>query len=61
MTEMISLRDLRIADLPLQKLSVAIAIVALLGGGFMFVLIVATQKVQQWISSVKSGGGGAQS
>jgi len=60
MTEMTSLRDLRIAELPLQKLSVAIAMVVLLGGGFMFVLIVATQKVQQWIISLKSGSSAVQ-
>jgi len=57
-TEMISLRDLRIAELPLQRLSVAVAMVVLLGGGFILVLIVATQKVQHWIVAGKSGSSG---
>jgi hypothetical protein len=54
-TEMISLRDLRIAELPLQKLSVAVAMLVLLGSGFILLLIVATQKVQRWIVFGKSG------
>ena len=60
MTEMISLRDLRIAELPLQKLSVAVAMLVLLGGGFILFMIAATQKVEQWIVSVKSGSSGFQ-
>ena len=59
-TEMISLRDLRIVEFPLQKLSFAFATWVLLGGGFILVLIIATQKVQQWIASVKSGSSGFQ-
>jgi hypothetical protein len=59
-TEMISLRDLRITELPLQKLSVAVAMLVLLGSGFILLLIVATQKVQQWIVSMKSGSSGFQ-
>lgn len=59
-TEMISLRDLRIAELPLQKLSVAVAMLVLLGGGFISFLIGATRKVEQWIVSVKSGSSGFQ-
>ena len=59
-TEMISLGDLRIAKLPLQKLSVAVAMLVLLGGGFILFLIGATQKVEQRIVSVKSGSGGFQ-
>lgn len=49
-TEMISSRDLRIAELPLQKLCVVVAMLVLLGGGFILLLIGATQK--QWIVSV---------
>jgi hypothetical protein len=60
MTEMISLRDLRIAELPLQKLYVAVAMLVLLGSGFILVLIVATQKVEQRLVSVKSGSSGFQ-
>lgn len=56
--EMISLRDLRIAELPLQKLYVAVAMLVLLGSGCILLLIVATQKVQQWIVWVKSGSSG---
>ena len=59
-TEMISLRDLRIAEFPLQKLYVAVAMLLLLGSGFILLLIVATQKVQQWIVFVKSGSSGFQ-
>jgi hypothetical protein len=59
-TEMISLRDLRIAELPLQKLSVAVAMLVLLGSGFILLLIVAAQKVQQWIASTKNGSSGFQ-
>jgi hypothetical protein len=54
-TEMMSLRDLRIAELPLQKLYVAVAMLVLLGSGFSLLLIVAIQKVQQWIVSIQSG------
>ncbi len=59
-TEMVSLRDLRIAELPLQKLCVAVAMFILLGSGFILLLIVATQKIQQWIVSTKNGGSGFQ-
>jgi hypothetical protein len=59
-TEMISLRDLRIAELPLQKLYVAVAMLVLLGSGFILLLIVATQKLQQCIVSMKSGSSGLQ-
>jgi hypothetical protein len=54
-TEMISLRDLRIAELPLQKLYFAVAMFILLGSGVILLLIVAAQKVQQWIVSTKNG------
>jgi hypothetical protein len=53
-TEMISLRDLRITEFPLQKVYLAVAMLVLLGSGFILVLMVATQKVQQWIVSMKS-------
>ena len=59
-TEMISLGDLRIAELPLQKLYVAVAIFILLGSGFILLLIVAAQKAQQWFVSTKNGGSGFQ-
>jgi hypothetical protein len=60
MTQMILKRDFGVADLPLQKLYVAVAMLVLLNGGFSLLLIVATQKVQQWIVSVKSGSSGLQ-
>lgn len=59
-TEMMSVRDLRFAELPLQKLYVAVAMLVLLGSGFILLLIVATQKVQRWIVSIKSGSSGFQ-
>jgi hypothetical protein len=59
-TEMISLRDVRITELLLQKLYVAAAMLVLLGSGFILLLIVATQKVQRWIVSIKSGSSGFQ-
>jgi hypothetical protein len=43
-TEMISLRDLRIAGLPLQKLYLAVGMLVLLGSGFSLLLILATKK-----------------
>jgi hypothetical protein len=43
-TEMISLRDLRIAELSRHKLHVAFAMLVLLGSGFILLLIVATKK-----------------
>jgi hypothetical protein len=43
-TEMISLRDLRIAELPLQKLYLAVGMLVLIGSGFSLLLIVATKK-----------------
>ena len=55
MTEMISLEDFGVADLPLQKLFVAVPMLVLLSGGFSLLLIIGTQKVERWISSVKSG------
>jgi hypothetical protein len=59
-TEMMSLRDLRIAELPLLKLYVAVAMLVLLGSGFVLLLIVATQKVQRWTVFGKSGSSGFQ-
>jgi hypothetical protein len=59
-TEMVSLRDLRIAGLPLQKIYGAVAMLVLLGSGFILLLISATQKVQQWIVVFKSGSSGFQ-
>jgi hypothetical protein len=59
-TEMTSLRDLRIAEFPLEKLYFAVAMLILLGSGFTFLLIVATQKVQQWIVFFESGSSGFQ-
>ena len=59
-TEMISSRDLRIAKLPLQKLSCAVAMLVLLGGGFILFLIGATRKVEQWIVLGKVGRSGFQ-
>jgi len=59
-TEMISFRDSRIAELPLQKLYVAVGMLFLLGSGCILLLIVATQKVQQWIVFVKRGSSGFQ-
>jgi hypothetical protein len=59
-TEMVSFRDLRIAELPLQKLSVAVAMLVLLGSGFILLLIVATQRVQRWTVFGKSGSSGFQ-
>ena len=43
-TEMMSVRDLRIAELPVQKLYVVVAMLVLLGSGFILLLIVATKK-----------------
>jgi len=60
MTEMISLRDLRIAELPPQKLYVAVAMCILLCTGFVLLLAVATQKVEQWIVSTRKGSRGFQ-
>ena len=59
-TEMVSLRDLGIAELPLQKLCVAITMFILLVSGFALLLIIAAQKVEQWIVSTKNGKGGFQ-
>jgi hypothetical protein len=59
-TEMISLRDVRITELLLQKLYVAVAMLVPLGSGFILLLIVVTQKVQRWIVSIKSGSSGFQ-
>jgi hypothetical protein len=60
MTEMISLSDLPIAELPLQKLYVAFAMFILICTGFVLLLAVATQKVEQWIVSTKKGSRGFQ-
>jgi hypothetical protein len=57
-TEMTSLRDLRIAELPLQRLYVAVAMLVLLGSGFKLLLIVATQKVRQRTVSTRNGSSG---
>jgi hypothetical protein len=43
-TEMISLRDFGVADVPLRKLFVAVPMVVLLSVGFSLLLIIATQK-----------------
>ncbi len=59
-TEMVSLRNLRIAELPLQKLYVPVAMLVLLGTGFIFLLIVAAHKAQRWFVSTKNGGSGVQ-
>jgi hypothetical protein len=59
-TEMISLRDLRIAELSLQKLYVAVAMLVLIGSGFILLLIVAIQKVQRWIVFGKGRSSGFQ-
>ncbi|MEK6333623.1 MAG: hypothetical protein AABM67_01665 [Acidobacteriota bacterium] len=58
--EMMSLRDLRTAEFPLHKLYVAVPMLVVLGSGFSLLLIVATQKVQEWIVSTKNGGSGFQ-
>ena len=60
MTQVISLIDLRIAELPLPKIYLAVAMLVLLGSGFSLFLITATKKVQQRIVSVKTGSGGFQ-
>ena len=54
-TDLTSLRDLRIAELPLPKLYVAFAILFLLGSGFILLMVVATQKVQQRLVSTRNG------
>jgi hypothetical protein len=59
-TEIVSLRELRIAELPLQKLYVAGAMFILLGSGFILLLIVAAPKGQQWFASTRKGGSGFQ-
>jgi len=59
-TEMVSLRDLGIAELPLQKLYVAVAMLLLLGSGFILLFIVAAQKVEKTIASRKNGSRGFQ-
>ena len=59
-TEMISLRDLGIAELPLQKIYVAVTMLVLLGSGFILLFIVAAQKVEKWIVSTKKGSRGLQ-
>ena len=53
-TEIISLRNLGIAELPLQKLYVAVAIDSA-WQRIHLLLIVATQRLQEWIVSMKSG------
>ena len=60
MTQVVSLRDLRIAELPLPKIYLAVSMLILLGSGFGLFLITATKKVQQRIVSVKTGSGGFQ-
>ena len=60
MSEMISLRDFRITKLPLQKLYAAVAMFILLCAGFVLLLAVVTQKVEQWIMSTRKGRGGFQ-
>jgi hypothetical protein len=58
MTEMASIRNFRVVDLPLQKLFLALAMLILLGGGFSLLLIMATQKVERWVISEQSGSSG---
>ncbi len=60
MIQMMSIKNFGVAELPLQKLSVAPAMLVLLCGGFSLLLIVAAQKVEPWIVSVKSGSSGLQ-
>jgi hypothetical protein len=57
-TEMMSLRELRIGELPLERLYVAVAMLVLLGSGFKLLLIIATQKVRQRIISPRNGSSG---
>jgi hypothetical protein len=59
-TEMVSLRDPGVAELPLQKLCVAIAMFILLVSGFTLLLFVAAEKVEQWIVSTRNGTKGFQ-
>lgn len=59
-TEMIALKDPEMAELPLQKLYFAVAMLVLLVSGFSMLLIVATQMVQQWIVWMKSRSSGFQ-
>lgn len=60
-TEMVSLRDLGVAELPLQKLCVAIAMFILLVSGLTVLLIVAATKAEQWIVSTRNKAKGFQS
>ncbi|MDX6382779.1 MAG: hypothetical protein QOK48_352 [Blastocatellia bacterium] len=46
-TEMVSFKNFGIGQLSLQKLYLAVAMLVLLGSGFILLLIVATQKVQR--------------
>jgi hypothetical protein len=55
MTQMMSIKNFGVAELALQELSVALAMLVLLCAGFSLLFIVAAQKVQPWIVSVKSG------
>lgn len=59
-TEMVSLRDLGIAELPLQKLCAAIAMFILLVSGFTVLLIVAAEKAERWIVSTRKRAKGFQ-
>jgi hypothetical protein len=59
-TEMVSLKDLGIAELPLQKLCVAIAMFILLVSGFTLLLIAAATKAEQWIVSTRKEAKGFQ-
>jgi hypothetical protein len=52
-TEMISLRDPGVAELPLQKLCLAIAMFILLVSGTTVLLIVGAEKAEQWIVSAR--------
>ena len=56
-TEMVSLRNLDIAELPLQKLYIAIAMFILVVSGFALLLIVAAEKVEQWFAAKKGSSG----
>jgi hypothetical protein len=55
MTQMMFIKNFGVAELALQELSVALAMLVLLCAGFSLLFIVAAQKVQPWIVSVKSG------
>jgi hypothetical protein len=49
MTQMVSKRNFAVAGLPLQKLSLAVALLVLFSGGLSLLLIIAIQMVERWI------------